>query len=123
MTLLALREVTNMTGIGRNVSAIARGFNNSVNKTIQAEEAIQNRKGITRFLFGGDEKAAATIQAELNNNRVRLQKLEKVKTEYDPEFQGLIEEQIQLIEQEQNRLMQLAEKEKGDKGLLGWLFK
>lgn len=123
MTLLALREVTNMTGIGQNVSAIARGFNNSVNKTIQAEEAIQNRKGITRFLFGGDEKAAATIQAELNNNRVRLLKLEKVKTEYDPEFQGLIEEQIQLIEQEQDRLMQLAEKEKGDKGLLGWLFK
>ncbi|MEA3255469.1 MAG: hypothetical protein U9Q22_06510 [Candidatus Altiarchaeota archaeon] len=113
MTLLALRNVTNMTGIGKNISVIARGFNNSVSKTIKAEEAIQNRGGITRFLFGGDEKAAATIQAELNNNRVMLKKLEKLKMMYDPEFQSLIDEKIGLIKLEQNRVMQLVEKEKG----------
>lgn len=123
MTLLALRNVTNMTGIGKNISVIARSFNNSLSKTTKAEEAIQNRKGITRFLFGGDEKAATTIQAELNNNRVMLKKLEKLKMRYDPEFQSLIDEKIGLIKLEQDRLMQLVEKEKGDKGLLGWLFK
>lgn len=123
MTLLALRDVTNITGVGENISVIARSFNNSVSKTIKAEEAIHDRNPIIRFLFGGDEKVAATIEAELNNNRVMLEKLEKLKTEYDPEFQRLIEEQIQLIQQEQDRLMQLAEKEKGNTGLLGWLFK
>ncbi|MCG2782661.1 MAG: hypothetical protein L6243_03635, partial [Candidatus Altiarchaeales archaeon] len=116
-------NATNMTGIGKNISAIAVSFNNSVKKTIQAEEAIQNRGGIMRFLFGGDEKAAAAIQSELNKNQVMLQKLETVKEGYGPEFQQLIDEQTQLMQQEQERLMQLAEEEKGDKGLFGWLFK
>jgi len=123
MTLLAIGDATNMTGIGKSVSAIAMSFNNSVKKTIQAEEAIQNRGGIMRFLFGGDEKAAAAIQSELNKNQVMLQKLETVKEGYGPEFQQLIDEQTQLMQQEQERLMQLAEEEKGDKGLFGWLFK
>ena len=123
MTLLAIGDATNMTGIGKNISAIATSFNNSVKKTIQAEEAIQNRKGAMRLLFGGDEKAATTIQSELNKNQVMLQKLEQVKAGYGPEFQQLIEEQTQLIQQEQERLRRLAEEENSDNGLLGWLFK
>ncbi len=124
MALLVLRDAGNFSGgIGRNISEIARGFDNSVNKTIEAEEAIQNRGGLTRFLFGGDEKAADTLQAELNQNRVRLEQLKRIREEYDPEFQAFIDEQIQLIEQEQARLQELSRRELEDKGLLGWLFK
>ncbi|MBN2014052.1 MAG: hypothetical protein JW778_02630 [Candidatus Altiarchaeota archaeon] len=124
MNLLALREAGNFSGgIGQNISAIARGFDNSVNKTVEAEEAIQNRAGLMRFFFGGEENAAATIQAELNQNRVRLQQLQRVREEYDPEFQAFIDEQMLLIEEEQTRLQELAQQELGDKGLLGWLFK
>ncbi len=124
MALLALRDAGDFSGgIGRNISEIARGFNNSVNKTVEAEGAIQNRKGLMRFLFGGDEKAATTLQAELNQNRVRLQQLQRIREDYDPEFQAFIDEQTQLIEPEQTRLQELSQQELGDKGLLGWLFK
>ena len=75
MILLALRKEGNLSGgIGRNVSAIARNFSNSVNKTIEAEQRIMSRGGLTRMLFGGDENAAQTIQSQLNKNRVLLQK-------------------------------------------------
>lgn len=124
MNLLALREAGNFSGgIGQDISAIARGFDNSVNKTVEAEEAIQNRGGVMRLLFGGDENAAATIQSELNQNRVRLQQLQRVRTQLDPEYQGFVDEQVQLMEEEQERLRLLAEQEQADKGLLGWLFK
>jgi len=124
MTLLALKKEGNFSGgIGRNISAIARNFSNSVNKTIQAEERIMERQGFMRMLFGGDEHAANTIQAELNRNRVTLQKLEQISGQMDPEVQSLLQNQTQLVQQEQERLRQVAQKELGNKGLLGWLFK
>jgi hypothetical protein len=124
MALLALRQAGNFSGgIGQNISAIAREFDNSVNKTIAAEEAIVGRDGLTRLLFGGDENAAETLQAELNQNRVRLQQLEQLRLQLDTEYQPFVDEQIRLMQEEQTRLMELAQKEQQDKGLLGWLFK
>lgn len=124
MALLALREEGNLTGgIGQNISAIAREFNNSVEKTQKAEEAIVGRDGLTRFLFGGDENAAAALQAELNQNRVRIQQLERLRLQLEPEYQPYVEEQIRLMQEEQTRLQELAAREMVDKGLLGWLFK
>lgn len=124
MNLLTLREAGNFSGgIGQNISVIAREFDNSVNKTVAAEEKIKQRTGLMRLLFGGDEKAANTLQAELNKNRVRLQQLERVQADLDPEYQPFFEEQLQLMEQEQTRLQELAWNETTERGLLGWLFK
>ena len=124
MTLLVLRKEGNFSGgIGKNISAIARNFSNSVNKTIQAEQRIHERQGFMRMLFGGDENAAETIQSELNRNRITLQKLDRIQEQLDPGYQSLMQNQTQLIQQEQERLMELAQQEKQDKGLLGWLFK
>ncbi|MGC9310427.1 MAG: hypothetical protein ACP5E4_01745 [Candidatus Aenigmatarchaeota archaeon] len=110
-------------GIGKNVSAIAREFNNSVEKTIQAEEKIQKRNQISRLLFGGDKNAANTLQNELNQNRVRIQELNRLIFRCDGETKALLQEQLQNMEQEQERLRQVAEDEKKSKGLLGWLWK
>ncbi|MEA1925526.1 MAG: hypothetical protein U9M95_06620 [Candidatus Altiarchaeota archaeon] len=124
MTMLALKKEGNFSGgIGKNISAIARNFSNSVNKTIQAEQRIMERQGFMRMLFGGDENAAGTIQSQLNRNRVTLQKLQHLEGEIDPEYRNLLQNQTQLIQQEQERLRQVAQQELGDKGLLGWLFK
>jgi hypothetical protein len=120
--LLAAEDLAG--GIGYKVSEIAREFNNSVEKTIQAEEKIQKRNRIVAFFFGGDEKAAENILRETNKNKEKVKNLKKLKQECDcdEEVENVIQEQIQNIEQEQNRLGQLAQKEKSKKGLFGWLF-
>lgn len=112
-------------GIGQNISQIARDFNNSVNKTIQAEEKIQNRNSISRMFFGGDEDSANTIEAEINQNRVRIQELNRLigECDCDDETKQMLQEQLQNMEQEQDRLQQLAQEEKTSRGLLGWLWK
>jgi len=51
-TLLATEKV--IGGIGPQVSAIAREFNNSVMATIQAEERIRERSWFNRLLLGGE---------------------------------------------------------------------
>jgi len=121
--LLAMENLTG--GIGHNVSQIAREFNNSVQATIRAEERIQTRNMFVRFFAGGDEEAAGEMEQEVNRNQARIQQLKQLMQECDcdEEVKTMMQEQIQNMEQEQNRLQELAQSEKKSKGLLGWLWK
>ena len=121
----ALLATEGLTGdIGPQVSAIAKEFNNSVEKTIKSEEKIQKRNKIVEFFFGGDEEASENILRETNKNKEKIQQLKNLYRECDcdEEVKNIIQEQIQNIEQEQNRLGQLAQEQKAKKGLFGWLF-
>ncbi len=122
-TLLALENFTG--GIGKNISAIARNFNNSLQATIRAEERIQARSRITRFFMGGNKGAAEEIEEKIDQNKDRIQELKRLKEECDcdEEILNMVQEQIQNMEQEQNRLQELAQNEKKSKGIFGWLFK
>lgn len=122
----ALIDMENRTGgIGRNISPIAREFNNSIQAIVRAEERIMARGGIERFFFGGDENAAGDIEGLVERNRERITQLNSLMNECDcgDDVKALIREQITVMEQEQNQLMAFAKKEKEDKGLIGWLFK
>ncbi len=121
--LLAMENLTG--GIGRNVSQIAREFNNSVQATIRAEIRIRTRNMLMRFFFGGDEQAADETEQEVNQNRERIQELRRLMQECDcgEELRAMLQEQIQNMEMEQNRLQNLAQNEKKSKGLVGWLWK
>jgi hypothetical protein len=112
-------------GIGKNVSAIARQFNNSVQSTLNAEERIATRNAVWKFLFGGDETAASEMLQEAEQNRIRLQEIEQLREQCNctEDVKAELGLQIQTIEQEQERLKQLAQNELQVKGLFGWLFK
>jgi hypothetical protein len=125
MAVHALLASENLVGgIGSEVSKIARTFNNSVQKTIQAEEKIQKRNKIVKFFFGGDEEAAEDILQEVNKNKEKIKNLKELKQQCDcdEEVKDIVQEQIQNMEQEQNRLGQLAQEQKSKRGLFGWLF-
>ena len=123
-TLLAAGNISG--GIGPQISAIAKEFNNSVTAQYKAEEKIENRNAISRFFFGGDSEAGEEIQQQIEANRVRLRNLDNLMNqcgeECDGELKAMIQEQIQALEQDQNRLEELAQAEQNDKGLLGGLF-
>ncbi len=117
-----LLSMENMTGgIGPQVSAIAREFNNSVQNTIRAEEKIQTRSRISKFFFGGDSEAADEIEAEVTQNQIRLQELNQLygQCNCSSEVKAMLNEQIQSMEQEQTRLQELTQTEKESKGLFG----
>lgn len=122
-TLLASENLTG--GIGQNVSEIAKEFNNSVQVTIRAQERIQNKNKLVRYLFGGNEQAADEIQQEVEQNQQRIQELEELldKCDCDQEIKTILQEQIQLMEQEQIKLNEMAKNEKSYKGIFGWIWK
>jgi hypothetical protein len=122
-SLLAMEELVG--GIGPQVSQIAEGFNMSVQATIRAEEQIQSRSRFVRFFAGGDEEATQDIEHHVVQNQERIRQLQQLSGECDcdEEVRALLQEQVQTMEQEQARLQQLAQDERTDKGLFGWLWK
>jgi len=112
-------------GIGQNVSEIAKEFNNSVQATIRAEERIEKKSGFSRFFSGGDEKSAEEIENEVEQNRNRIEMLKQLKEQCScgEEVKAMYQEQIQNLEQEQNRLETKAQNEMKSKGMFGWLWK
>jgi hypothetical protein len=121
--LLAVRNLTG--GIGQNVSAIAREFNNSVQATLRAETKIEKRNKVKRFFLGGDNDAAAEIEANVGQNGLRIKDMNKLMNECNcsAEVKAVIREQVQNMETEQTRLQQVVQQEKKSKGILGWLLK
>lgn len=122
----AMQMLGNMSGgIGKEVSAIAKEFNNSVQKTLQAETQIEKKGGLARLFTGGDAKAAETLEKEV---QTRAQELTQLKTQAqtcdcEQGVKEMLQEQIKTLEQEQTRLGELAQKEKSKKGILGWMWK
>ena len=120
-SLLAMEGLVG--GIGNQVSQIAQEFNNSVQATIKAEEKIQNRNMIVSFFMGGDQEAAGKIEQEVNQNRLKIQQLKQLyqQCDCDEEIKNMFQEQVENMEQEQNRLQQVASQEKKIRGIWGWL--
>ena len=121
-----LSQMKSMIGErGEEISAIAKEFDNSVQAVMTAEEKIQSKSGFARFFTGGDEKAADEIEAQVAMNQQKIQELKQLSQEADApdEVKQMLQEQVQIMENEQARLQELAQKEKQSKGLLGWIWK
>ena len=126
---VAAQTLSQMEGLlgnkGSQISAIAKEFNNSVQAKINAEEKIQTRSAFSRFFTGGDKGAAEDIEAQVTQNQQQIQELKQLKeeTDCDEDVKAMMQEQIQQMEDEQQRLQGLAQKEKNSKGLFGWIWK
>jgi hypothetical protein len=122
----SLLSVENRTGgIGQNISAIAREFNNSVTMSGELEQKIQDRRGIMRVFLGGDRDAAGQLANITSQNQARIQKIQQLMSTatLDPDVRVFLEEQLQAMQNEETRLEQLANREQQDRGLFGWLGK
>ena len=92
----ALLSMENRTGgIGQNISAIAREFNNSVNMSEKLEQKIQDRSGIMRLFLGGERDAAGQLANITSQNQARIQKIQQLITtaNLDPDVRAFLEEQ------------------------------
>jgi len=120
---LAMENLTG--GIGKNVSALARGFDNSVQAREQLEEKLQSRNSIIKTLLGGDETAANELAKELNITDEKLAELRSLGAQCNcsDDVKTELKSQIAEVEAEQARLKELVKAEKADKGWFGWLFK
>ena len=118
-TLLDVEDLSG--GIGRNVSAIARDFNNSASSMRKLEDRIQSRNSFVRLLFGGDREAARELATQTARNNARIVELHQLisSATLNPEVRAILEDQVRIVQKEQERLQQLATREQEDRGLFG----
>jgi hypothetical protein len=119
--LLAMENLTD--GIGPQVSAIAREFNNSEDSSDRVEAEIQEQNPIFRFLFGGNVTAASELANITANNQILIQQLQQLEAgaNIDPDILQLYQQQVATLQAEQARLEQLSADTRKDRGILGWL--
>jgi hypothetical protein len=109
---------------GPRMMQITDHMNNSVQATLNAEAEIHSRGLLTHILFGGDRAHAQILQQEEEQNRLLIQELKKLINEaiITTEIRVALMEQVRIMEEEQARLTQLAEKESGQWGIFSWRF-
>nr|WP_319375774.1 hypothetical protein [uncultured Methanoregula sp.] len=120
-TLLAMENYSG--GIGPQVSAIAKDFNNSANSALRLEQQIETRDAFTRMLFGGDQKAAKEMENITAWSKERIGQMQQLvnSTDLDAGSRTLMEEQIDTLNQNVVQWQKIAAKEQQDRGLFGWL--
>lgn len=110
---------------GPRATQIAKQINNSVQATLDAEVEIYERGFWAHIFFGGDSVNAQILQREQEQNRLRILELKQLINDatLTTEIRAILMEQVRMMEEEQTRLSQLAEKEFGQRGILSWRLK
>ncbi len=123
--VFALLAAENMTGIGPLVAEVAREYNASVNAQWGDEVAMEQRSGIVLALFGGDREAAQRIRVRAEENERQIEEIRGIiltSSSTDPALSELLFEQLDQMEEEQQRLNERAEIEVQKRGIFSWLF-
>ncbi len=120
----ALLAMENRTGgIGPQVSALAREFNNSANASDKYEARIRNRDAVTLFFFGGDRQAATELSNLTLQNQVHISEIENLMntTTLDTETRAEMDQQIQILRQQMEERQQLITQVQKNRGIFGWI--
>ncbi|HPH35128.1 MAG TPA: DUF2202 domain-containing protein [Methanoregulaceae archaeon] len=110
---------------GPELTRLTGEIHQSLAAAYQAEQQINTRSSFMRMLIGGDRDAAGLLIQYADQNQQRIQAMEQLLancSDCDPQVRVKLEEQVQTLSQEQNRLLTLGQQEQGDRGLFGWLF-
>ena len=123
----AFRYVTELNPTsGDDLNQIEMELEDSLTVTTQAEMQIRSRNAVTRFFMGGDDAAAHELEQNINANEARINELEQLigKCENcDEQVKQQLNDMIQEMDQEQERLRELSHLELQDRGILGWIWK
>lgn len=123
-SLLKTASSTTAKGIGPQVRVIAREQNQSASTTIQAMEKVQERNKIKTFFLGTDYKNLGALRSEMVQTRNRLEQLnrlaENIKKQTD---KTELQNQIQTLEQEQQKIESFVKTNESKFSLFGWFVK
>jgi hypothetical protein len=119
-----LLQLRTTGGIGEEVRQVAREQNQAQTQ-IQAQLDKINSKGqLARFLTGTDYGAVKNLEAQLEQNQLRIKQLEQLQNKLVNQGDiTMVKETIQALIEENTSLQEIITTEGQLKSLFGWLFK
>ncbi|RJR25776.1 hypothetical protein C4578_00890 [Candidatus Microgenomates bacterium] len=111
-------------GIGEEVSEIARSQNQAQEEIREHIGKLDTRPGWLRSVIGPDFKAIRNIRQEVEQNQVRITKLEELKSKLVNQTEiSTVEEMVKALVQENTSLQERISFEEDNPGIFGWLFR
>jgi len=110
--------------IGEQVKVIAQAQNETKNKVADGIDKIQNRSKIKTFLIGTDYKNIGQLRSEMVKTRNQIDRLNRLVDETTNEESKIaLQEQIQVLEQEQQKIDDFLKTNESKFSLFGWFVK
>lgn len=119
-----LLQMRTSGGIGDQVRQIAQEQNQAQDR-IQAQiNKIEERSNLLKSLIGPDFKGIKEVQSLMEQNQMRIQKLEELKEQLTNQSDiTMIEEAIQALVDQNTALQDRVNLEESSNSLFGWLVK
>lgn len=116
----------NMFGAqGQRMSAVAAEMTQAEEHMRQREEALAKRSWLRTMLFGQNQVTVSELRELANQNQNRIQEMSQLLNECsdcDAEAKRVLAEQVRLLEQERERIQQVALDAAERRGLFNFLF-
>lgn len=110
------------SGIGAQVSAVAKSQNDSATTTADAMSKIEARGSFRTFLFGSDYKSIGIIRSEIATTTANIAKLKEIASSTtDVSAKAELNAQIAVLEAENAKLEAYIKAHMDDFGIFGWL--
>ena len=108
---------------GAQVADISYDINASESNMTALEQRIDDRSAFMRLFIGGDRAAADQINATVVQNDQRIQEMEQLmqNATLQPDVRQEMQDQITVLQQEQDRLANLAAAERNATGIFWWI--
>lgn len=114
-----------LSDMPQNISTMAYQINSSIENTTKAEEDIRSRNALVKAFMGGDAHAAEEIESVATQNQQKIKQINASieASNYSVDIKSLLSGQIDVLQTEQERLINLSSAEKENKGVIGWIWK
>ena len=123
-TVQELLQTRTTGGIGEEVRIVAREQSEGQNRVTEELQNLGERKGWMKRLLGVDRKVLKNIRDEIQQNEVRIEKLQKLLTQLTNQAdKTVIQTMITALEQQNTSLMEVIKAEENTPSLFGWLAK
>lgn len=124
-----VQDLLNVAGreqgrIGEEVRAVAQAQNEIKDKIADEIDKIQNRSKVKTFLIGMDYKNIGQLRSDMVKTRNQAEQLKRLLDKItSEESKATLQEQIQALEQEQQKIGDFLNANENKFSLFGWFVK
>ncbi len=111
-------------GVAGQIREVAGLQGESEDKANRSLDAVQSRNSFMKFLIGPNYNELEKVREEINQNQLRIQKLQRIVTQIqNAGDKTTLQNEIKVLAQQNTSLQNQLDDTAGGFSLLGWLFR
>jgi hypothetical protein len=113
------------TGVNSaKLASVSTEINSIADNVKVSQNEIRHQNSIVRLLIGGNSQAALSLEQQATRYDEQISALRQVTTQsdIDPQVKTMLDDQIQTLQQERDRITELATAELRDRGIFGGIL-